>query len=618
VPEQSSESQRQIILEQAERVLASPEFATAPRLARLLRFLVDESLANRTDSLKESVIAVEVFDRSTDHDPQLDSVVRVQIGRLRARLAEYYLKRGSGPVRIEIPKGNYQPVFVFSDEPVPQPNQRPRLAIPAIVTAIVALGLGILAFVKFRSPGAAAGPATIAVLPFLNLTGDQSFEYIGDSITDEITEALAESNDLRVVARTSAFQYKGRNIDVRQIGRELNAAALLEGSVTTSAPKKFRIVVQLIRSSDGYHLWSHAYDIDSAAMVSTEAEIARAAGEKLVPRLKGVGRTEGPQTTANGEAHDLYMRAMYQFHLRTAESEREALRLAKEASAKDPGYVLPYTLMAQAESQLSTLLVEPPREAAAHAKESIAKALSLDPSNSDAHAEKALFAYTDDWDWPQAEQEFRQALAQGSRAQAHNLYGWSLMTRGRFAEARAHLRIAAELDPQSTGPALNQSMNSLMDRNVAESKRQLDAILTATPRSFAGLFLRTAVALWEKDCAAAFSYSGKISELYPNVPASQMNIANVNARCGHPEKAREILSTLTTNTNPNGYASPYSLALLYASLNNGDGVIQALQKSADAREPVILYLKVEPAWDEFRADPRFQALERTVGLLDEK
>jgi serine/threonine-protein kinase len=616
VPEQSSESQRQIILEEAERVLASPEFATTPRLARLLRFLVDESLANRLDSLKESVIAVEVFDRATDHDPQLDSVVRVQIGRLRARLAEYYLKRGSGPVRIEIPKGNYQPVFGFSDAPEPQPKPR-SIAIPAIVAAVVVLIAATWAVVRFK-PSATAGPATIAVLPFLNLSGDKSFEYVGDSITDEITEALAESNDLRVVARTSAFQYKGRNVDVRQIGRELNAGALLEGSVTTASPQKFRIVVQLIRSSDGYHLWSHAYDVDSAAMVSTEAEIARAAGEKLVPRLKGVGRTEGPQTTANGEAHDLYMRAMYQFHLRTAESEREALRLAKEASAKDPGYVLPHTLMAQAESELSTLLIEPPREAAAHAKEAIAKALSLDPSSSDAHAEKALFAYTDDWDWPQAEREFRLALAQGSRAQAHNLYGWSLMTRGRFEEARSHLRIAAELDPQSTGPALNQSMNSLMNRNVAESKRQLDAILVANPRSFAGLFLRTAVALWEKDCAAASSYSGKIKELYPNVPASQINIVMVSARCGHPEQARAFLAAVTKGTNPAGYASPYSLALLYAALSDVDGVMQALQKSADAREPVILYLKVEPAWDPFRADPRFQALERTVGLLDEK
>jgi adenylate cyclase len=617
VQEQSSESQRQIILEEAERVLASPEFATTPRLARLLRFLVDESLANRLDSLKESVIAVEVFDRSTDHDPQLDSVVRVQIGRLRARLAEYYLKRGSGPVRIEIPKGNYQPVFVFPDAAAPQPKRRPRLAIPALIGLILLVAAG-WAVVRFRTPTAGAGPATIAVLPFLNLSGDKNFEYLGDSITDEITEALAESNDLRVVARTSAFQYKGRNADVRQIGRELNAAALLEGSVTSTSPKKFRIVVQLIRSSDGYHLWSHAYDVDSAAMVSTEAEIARAAGEKLVPKLKGVGRTEGPQTTANGEAHDLYMRAIYQFHLRTAESERESLRLAKEASAKDPGYVLPYTLMAQAESQLSTLLVEPPREAAAHAKEAIAKALSLDPSNSDAHAEKALFAYTYDWDWPQAEQEFRLALAQGSHAQAHNLYGWSLMTRGRFSEARTHLRIAAELDPQSVGPALNQAMNSMMDRNVPEAKRELDGVLAAAPRSFAGLFLRTAVALYERDCAGAFSYSGKVTELYPNVPASRLSAMSVSARCGHPEEAREFLATLKKGTNPTGYASPYSLALLYAAVNNVDGVIEALQKSADDREPVILYLKVEPAWEPFRADPRFQTLERMVGLLGEK
>jgi Tfp pilus assembly protein PilF len=155
------------------------------------------------------------------------------------------------------------------------------------------------------------------------------------------------------------------------------------------------------------------------------------------------------------------------------------------------------------------------REAAAHAKEAIVKALALDPSNSDAHAENALFAYTDDWDWLRAEREFRLALAQGSHAQAHNLYGWSLMTRGRFDEARSHLRIAAELDPQSSGPALNQAMNSMMNHDLPAAERQLDAILTSDPRSFSGLFLRTAVAIYKNDCPAAYSYFGKISGLYP-------------------------------------------------------------------------------------------------------
>jgi tetratricopeptide (TPR) repeat protein len=192
------------------------------------------------------------------------------------------------------------------------------------------------------------------------------------------------------------------------------------------------------------------------------------------------------------------------------------------------------------------------------------------------------------------------------------------MTRGRFDEARTHLRIASELDPQSTGPLLNQALNSLMSRDEVTAIKQLDAILAANPRSFAALVLRNAAALLAMDCPAASTYSGKIAEFYPNLPAHRLYTATVAGRCGHPEQARAALSSFEKTRTQAAYASPYQLAAVYAVLDNADQAIASLQESANAREPVILYLKIDPTWDQLRPNPRFQALERTIGLLNEK
>jgi TolB-like protein/Tfp pilus assembly protein PilF len=609
---QSNEHDRQAIMREAGSITSA--FANAPRLARLLRYLVDESLADRADSLKESVIAIAVFDRGSDYDPQLDSVVRVHIGRLRLRLLEYYSTHDAS-VRIEIPKGNYAPIFTFAEQHEKEVEGETawRGWRTAVVVVAALLVTGIIWYTTSSSQRPVMSAASIAVLPFLNMSGNASMDYMGDSIADEITGSLAESNDLRVVGRTSSFQYKGKGADIRKIGRELDASAVLEGSITGNDLAKLRILVQLIRTSDGYHLWSHAYETDSADLQRTEAEIARVAGEKLVPSAKL--HLETLQSTSNSDAHDLYMRAIYAFHLRTVTAEREALRLAKESSAKDPKYVLPYLVVAQAELQLSTLLAESPRQAAANARDAIDRALALDPLNSDAHAEKALLAYTEDWDWPQAEREFLLALGHGSRAQAHNLYGWSLMTRGRFDDASAHLRIAAELDPQSLGPLLNQALNSIMRRDILSAGQRLDQVLQKNPNSFAALAMRTTVAVLQNDCKVALSYSTKLSETTSGLPIGELSGASVNSMCGHPEKARALAAKIRGGSL-DGYLPAYSLAILYSTLGDREGVLESLRKSAEAHEPVILYLKVDPTWDRFRSDPLFQSLEHKVGLLN--
>ena len=627
-PPGAAPSREALVREQLERILASPGFQGASRRTRLLRYLVDEVLRGRGDSLKELVIATAVFERAPDYDPQVDSLVRVEMGRLRSRLQEYYGQAGAGePVRIEIPKGGYRPVFAFRDAPpetvseaaaarAPVPEVPAKRAswrnwrwIAAGIGAAAALAAGVW---LLRTP-APAVLRSVAVLPFLNLSGDPANEYLGDGISEEVTEALAQSPDLRVVSRTSAFQYKGKSADVREVGRKLGARAVLEGSVGRRG-EQFHVVAQLIRSSDGYHLWSDAYDAGVVDLPSVEARIGQAVREKLSASPPAVVAVK-ESAVQDPEAHDLYLRSAFEFNRRTVESTKLAMELAEQAAQKDPSYAQPYVLMASAESQLSTLFAESPHVASQHARQDIAKALQLDPGNNGAHAQLAMLAYTDEWDWPQAEREFRLALATGSHGSAENLYGWCLMTRGRFAEARKHLENAAELDPLSLGPQLNQVEEMLTERDYAGAKRKVDRILETAPSNFVALALAFGVALAENDCPGVIQWNQKLLATYPQSPYAHLSNLGADGFCGHPERVDSELADILSG-HPPGFLSPYAVATVYGVRGDADRVMSYLQKSAELREPTILMMKVERAFDRVRQDQRFVALERQVGLLE--
>jgi adenylate cyclase len=231
------------------KILASQHFAHAGRLSRFLQFTVDETLAGHADHLKEYAIATSVFDRKDSFDPRTDAIVRVQAVALRTRLKEYYTTSGlDDPVIIEYTKGSYAPVLRYRadvDRPVKPAGDAP------------------------------AGPPSIAVLPFVNMSSDREYEYFSDGLTEELISALSNVKGMRVVARTSVFRFKGKSEDVRKIGAELNANMVLEGSVRKSGDR-LRITVQLIDVANGYHTWSRTYRVEIKDLFTVQEEIARA------------------------------------------------------------------------------------------------------------------------------------------------------------------------------------------------------------------------------------------------------------------------------------------------------------------------------------------------------
>jgi Tfp pilus assembly protein PilF len=309
------------------------------------------------------------------------------------------------------------------------------------------------------------------------------------------------------------------------------------------------------------------------------------------------------------------MRAVYELNRHTEDSTRQAMNLARQAAARDPSFAQPYVLLASGEAQLNTLSAQDPHAGSARAQEYVAKALALDPGNSAAHAQKAIMAYTELWDWPQAEREFQTTLASGSHGSAENLYGWCLMTRGRFEESRRHLQLAAELDPLSLGPLLNQVEELAAERKYPEARTKVELVLQRAPLNPVALALGSSIAIWQQDCSAATAWSHKLVDTYPHSTMGLLTVLGAGVICGHPSEGTDSFAKLLRERQ-SGFTSPYSLAAAYAVGNHPGEALYYLELSAKLREPVLLMLKVDRAFDKIRTDPALISLERRIGLLE--
>ncbi len=235
-----------------EKVLGSRAFHGTKLLGRLLRFIVDQSITGNADSLKESVLGVDVFGRGPGFDPRMDPIVRVDARRLRSRLSDYYSTEGaSDPVIIELPKGHYAPAFSWRDSPhIPASAPHTPLEI-------------------------APRAESVAVLPFVSLNNDPEGQYFSDGLTEEVINALTKIPGLRVIGRSTVFCYEGKAQDVRKVGRDLNVRTVMEGTVRRTGTR-MRISARLLDATDCFHLWSDAWEREGADIFAVQKEISEA------------------------------------------------------------------------------------------------------------------------------------------------------------------------------------------------------------------------------------------------------------------------------------------------------------------------------------------------------
>jgi serine/threonine-protein kinase len=619
-PEISVESIRAAL----EKILASPGFANADRISRFLRYTVEETLTGQTDKLKESLLGIDVFGRKPTYDPRVDAVVRTEAVKLRARLREYYESEGrEDEILIDLPKGRYIPAFRRREkQPVEGPAAlapdapRVRRWQPAIATILVVaiLATSIYLFSRARTRAAASGSelASIAVLPFADLSPDKDQEYFCDGMTEEIIDALAKMNGFRVVARTSSFAFKGKQQDIREIGKKLNVATVLEGSVRKDG-NRLRVTAQLNSVADGYHLWSETYERELKDVFTVQDEISRAIVDTLQLKLANASRRPRP-SSANVEAYDLYLQGRYHWSRWRSEGAERAIEYFQQAIRKDPNYAAAYSGLADSYAWLGFFGALTPNEAMPKARQAALKALALDDSLAAAHTSLGYVKTLYEFDWAGAEREFKRALQlNAGDSDAHFGYGITyLAPMGRLDEAVHEMQTARELDPLS--PIANTYLGLAYHfvGNRTESATQLRKALELDPGFVEARLELANLSIDQKNFSEFNSQLDLAKEL---APASRIDLMRAMGDALEG-KQNDALQLVHKWEKPAGgaFVRSTSIASVYAVLGDKERMYASLERAYADRDGMLAFVNLQGVYRPFRSEPRFLALEKKLGF----
>ena len=455
---------------------------------------------------------------------------------------------------------------------------------------------------------------SIVVLPFTNMSSDPENEFFADGITEEIINALAQIEDLRVAARTSAFSFKGKHADLRTIGERLNVTTVLEGSVRKSG-NRLRIMAQLINVADGYHLWSERYDRELQDIFEVQDEIAKTIADRLKVTL-GAGREKRlvRAGTKNLEAYQLYLKGRFHWNQRTPNGLRQALECFLGAIEKDPTYALAYAGLADTYNLSSFLNVFPPGEVMPKAKAAAAKALEIDDGLAEAHVSLGHASFTYDWDWTAAGRHFGQALAMNpAYVRNHSFYPLYLSALGQFEEAVAVAKCALDLDPASPIVSHMLAVQLYLARQFDQAIQQSHKTLELDP-NFAIAYAVSGQAYASKGLyREALPDLDKFSALSRGGAVSLALLGYAHARLGERNEALRMLEELRALAK-RSFVPAFSFALIYAGLEDKDQAFTWLEKACEERFNRLAYVNVEALWDPLRSDPRFAELLRRIGI----
>ncbi|NIM91454.1 MAG: protein kinase [Candidatus Aminicenantes bacterium] len=456
---------------------------------------------------------------------------------------------------------------------------------------------------------------SIAVMPFADLSPQKDQEYFCDGMAEELINALTKIKDLRVVARTSAFSFKGKEIDIREIGKKLNVNTILEGSVR-KAGNRLRIMAQLINVADGYHLWSEKYDRDIEDVFAIQDEISLAIVDKLKLKLLKEEKVDLlKRYTDNLEAYQLYLKGRYFWNKRFEVGLKKGLEFFQQAIERDKGYTLAYSGLADCYILLPWYGIFPQKEAYQKAKEAARKALEIDDKLAEAHTSMAFVKLLSDWDWAAAEKGFKQAIELNAKySTAHHWYAFHLFFRARFDESIAEMEKALELDPFSLiincdfGWALYYSRQ--YDRAIEVLKKTLDMDPNfVSAHSFLGrAYLQKSM---YKEALTEFRKEKEPSKGWMQNVETVLGVAHM--RMGKKKEAQNILEEMVERTK-HEHVSPYHIALLSFNLGEDELGFEWLDRAYKEHEDWLLYLKVEPLFDSVRSDPRFTKLLKKIGF----
>jgi TolB-like protein/DNA-binding winged helix-turn-helix (wHTH) protein/Tfp pilus assembly protein PilF len=481
-----------------------------------------------------------------------------------------------------------------------------------IILSTIALGIAGFFIYRSRTPVPPSQIQSIAVLPFKNESGNPEVDYLSDGVTESLINSLSQLSNLSVKARSTVFRYKDKAVEPQAVATELSVQAILTGRVVQRGDD-LTLYLSLVDGRNGNQLWGQRYDRKLADLVALQNEIGHDVSQKLRARLSaGDEQKLKKEYTSNAEAYQLYLRGRYHALKRTFPETQKAISYFQQAIAVDPSYALAYVGLADA--HVSSLAANrPSNEFFPQARAAAQKAIEIDDTLAAAHAQLGFIIFWYDWDWGASENKFKRALElDPDGADTHLFYAHLLSNTGRHAEALAEAKRARELDPLNLRISALEGSFLIHAGRTDEALTRLHETMELDPNYFLAHLIASTGYILKGMYSEAISEARRAREISgARSSYAEAVLGYALAKSGQEVEARSLLEGLLKSS---AERDPYHIALVYNGLGQHDEALAWLERAYAQRSPGMVFLKVEPKWNNLRSEPRFQDLLRRVGL----
>jgi serine/threonine protein kinase/Tfp pilus assembly protein PilF len=463
-------------------------------------------------------------------------------------------------------------------------------------------------------PGSGDAIDSIAVLPFENVNADPNAEYFSEGITESLISSLSQLPKLRVMARSTVFRYRGQVLDPQKVGRDLNVRTVLTGRVVQQKDTLI-IGAELVDVPNGWRLWGERYNRKLADIFAIQDEIANEISEKLRLSLtRDEKKRLTKNYTQNPEAYQFYLKGRHHWKRWTEEGFYKAIGYFQQAVEKDPSYALAYVGVAESYVLLGWNSFLPPKDAFPKGKAAAMTALQLDPDLGEAHTSLAAALWLYDWQWLEAQKEFKRSLELNpTYPVANHWHAEYMTTMGRHAEAIAQMKNSQDLDPLSLIINVAIGWAYYLERRYDESLEQLLLTDELDPNFPVTNWALGLVYRAMGHCQLAITEGEKGVNLSGGSPLMRAALAQSYGKAGRTKEALQILDDLRKLAKQK-YVAPHFFAGIHAGLGEDDCAIEYLEKSCEEHSHWLIYLHIDPSIDSLRSNPRFQDLLRRIGL----
>jgi TolB-like protein/Tfp pilus assembly protein PilF len=617
------------IEEELDRVLSSKVFAAAQRSQAFLRYVVERSLTDAPAQLKEFSIAMDVFARGDDYDPSIDATVRVEAGRLRSRLREYYDVEGTGdPIYIDVPKGGYCPTFTFRNNKVGAVKEVPLIVeqaqsaettrVPQSWSRWVAVSLVLLALVaagmwrwhssrkQLSSEPAGNQQIALAVLPFANETGDKANDYLADGLTDNLIRQLSEIPPLKVMSRGAVYRFRSSSDKAVSIGRSLHVNSVLTGEMH-KADGKLIVDTELSNVMDGSIIESHRYLPEGADLRPVQASIAQDLihGLKIELDARQSAHVLRP-VSSSMEAYQEMLRGESAARGNSPMALHDAIGYFEQAVKLDPKFAIAWSDLAQAHLLLG-IYFEDPREHMPQASEYANRALQFDSESGEAHGTLGLVKLLYDWDYAGATSELASIKDEESALTVLSCTSHLMAQTGQTRGADEMVHRMLGYDPQSAQLIGELGCIDYYRGDYESALRHYREAVATDPHS--------PVPYW--GLGKTLSFQGKYGEAVKVMrqfkpangfepPLLTAEIGYALGREGKTSEAEQEIAELREESK-SAFVDPYLVSLIYLGMGDEQGTLQWLDRAYTVRSPFLISIATEPKWKRMIERPGLQA-----------